>query len=555
MSDSILKNKPATIRQMLRASALKYKNNTAFIIKNERDEASAITYDTFLKNTDALAVALINDLKLKGKKIGICGKNSYWWCLSYMAIMSGAGIVVPIDKELSGNEFASIINTGRLDAVICDSEAAEKFYESLRLMQKPPLIILSESGNYNNAVLLSELIESGERLLADGTALPDENEISPSAVAVLLFTSGTTGTAKGVMLSNDNLCSDLAAVCDSVEITEQDVSLSVLPLHHTYEAISFLMVIFKGGCICFCPNFRQLTRCFQQYRPTVFVCVPLILEKIHKRIISNIEKEGKKHLTQLLSLLSPAISEKKRKSIFSDIHYFFGGRLDKIIVGAAALRKNVAENFELFGFRVIIGYGLTECSPIVICNSDTERTPDSVGKPVKGAEAVIVNADENGIGEIHVRGPMVMTGYYNNPEETEKVLKNGWFNTGDLGFIDEKGNFHITGRSKNIIVTATGKNIYPEELEQILMKSPLIKECLVYSPDDSIITAEVLCDEAELKHHLKSNSPTENEIYSAVNDFIRGVNRKLPSYKRIKQLIIRKNEFTKTSSHKIKRNN
>lgn len=553
MSSYTVNNK--TVRQMLMRSAEKYPHNSAFMIKEEDKSISHITYRKFRSDVDALAAALLKGFNLKGKKIAVSGKNSYEWCLSYMAVLSGVGILVPIDKDLSGEEIANILNMGDIDALIADNEVTEKVLKSVHSLNKKPVLICSEKRDKDSVIPLKVLLEKGYEFLGEGFVLPDESEIDPHSLAVLLFTSGTTGVAKGVMLSNFNLCSDLEAISDIVNVESDDVSLSVLPLHHTYEAIAFLMLISKGGCISFCKSFKHLLRAFSEYKPTVFVSVPLILEKIHGRIISVMEKEGKLKKARLFSVVSSAVSEEKRRKIFSEIHSFFGGRLKKIIVGAAALQKNVADDFEMFGIPVIIGYGLTECSPIVICNSDKERTSDSIGKPIKNTEVRIVRSDENGIGEIHVKGPMVMLGYFNNKEETDRVMDEGWFNTGDLGYRDKNGNYHITGRSKNVIVTNTGKNIYPEELEFYLSKSPLVAECLVYSTENDIITAEILPDSEEVKRKAKKDDATEKEIFNLINDVVKAINWKLPSYKRIKKLIIRNSEFNKTTTHKIKRNN
>lgn len=545
--------KPRTLRAMLENSAKNYAEKDAFLLKNDGGEICGVKYKNFKSDVDALAAVLLGELDLRGKKIAVCGKNSYEWCLTYMAVVSGVGVLVPIDKELNDEEIANLINTGKVDCFVGDRKSVKKVLLAKEHIGTMPTLICSEECECEQAFSLHELINTGYDLLNGGFSLPDESQIMPDALAVLLFTSGTTGVAKGVMLSNNNLCSDLAAVCESVNITSDDISLSVLPLHHTYESIAFLMVIFKGGCISFSKGFKHILNEFDLYKPTVFVSVPLILEKIHGRIISAMEKEGKLKKARLFSVVSSAVSEEKRRKIFSEIHQFFGGRLRKIIVGAAAIQKNVAEDFELFGFNLIIGYGLTECSPIVICNNDKERTTDSIGKPIKDVEVKIVGADAQGIGEIHVKGPMVMLGYYNNKEETDKVMKDGWFNTGDLGYKDKNGNYHITGRSKNIIVTSTGKNIYPEELELQLMKSTLVAECLVYSHDDDVITAEILPDMLEVKRKIRKDEPDEKEVYSLINDVLKSVNRKLASYKRINKLIVRQSEFNKTTTHKIKR--
>ncbi len=545
--------KPRTLRAMLENSAENYAEKDAFLLKNDSGEIYGVKYKNFKSDVDALAAVLLGELDLRGKKIAVCGKNSYEWCLTYMAVVSGVGILVPIDKELTGEEIANLINMGKVDCFVGDKKSVNKLLSSKEYMASMPCLICSEESDIEQVFSLHEIINTGYELLKGGYSLPQESQIMPDALAVLLFTSGTTGFAKGVMLSNNNLCSDLAAVCEIVIITCDDVSLSVLPLHHTYESIAFLMVIFKGGCISFSKGFKHIINEFSLYKPTVLVSVPLIMEKMHGRIISAMEKEGKLKKARLFSVVSSAVSEEKRRKIFSEIHSFFGGRLRKIIVGAAAIQKNVVEDFELFGFKVVIGYGLTECSPIVICNSEKERTSDSIGKPITDVEVKIVDADEQGIGEIHVKGPMVMLGYHNNKEETERVMKDGWFNTGDLGYKDKNGNYHITGRSKNIIVTNTGKNIYPEELELQLMKSPLVAECLVYSRNDNVITAEILPDMLEIKRKSKKDEPDDNEIYSLLNDVIKTANKKLAVYKRINSLVVRDSEFSKTTTHKIKR--
>ncbi len=545
--------KPRTLRQLLIKSSEKYSENNAFLLKNQNGEIYPVTYEKFRNDIDCLAAGLCEILKKDKKTVGISGKNSYEWCLSYMAVMSLPLILVPIDKDLREEEIANIINMGKVDILICDNEVAEKILRAVHLTEKMPVLICSEKREKDSLIPIDIIIEKGRNLLGNGFSLPQEELIDPHSLAVLLFTSGTTGVAKGVMLSHDNICSDLVAVSKAVEITEEDVSLSVLPLHHTYESIAFLMVIYKGGCISFSSGFRHLLREFGIYRPTVFVSVPLILEKIHGRIVSVMEKEGKLKKMKLFSVVSSAVKDEKKKKVFEDIHNLFGGRLKKIIVGAATLQKNVAEDFETFGIPIIIGYGLTECSPIVICNSDEDRRPDSIGRPVDSAEVKIANPDENGIGEIYVRGPMVMLGYYNNEKETAKVMSDGWFNTGDLGFCDKNGYYRITGRKKNVIVTNTGKNIYPEELEMMLQKSPFVKECVVCASENETITALVLPDTEKMALKHKNEDLTEDEIYESINHVIRAINKKLPSYKRIKKLIIRKSEFDKTTTHKIKR--
>ena len=407
----------------------------------------------------------------------------------------------------------------------------------------------ADGGDYAFENLLmkgKEDITYGKRDYLDAVTLPEH-------IAALLFTSGTTGMTKGVMLSDSNICSDIEAVKQTVTITDTDIAFSVLPLHHTYESIAFLMMIRSGAAISFCESFRRLRENLREYKPTIFVTVPLLLENLHKRITGRMEEEGKGNAARLITKVSTVLPSESRKKIFAEIHNFFGGRLRMIICGAAALQKQTAKDFLSYGIPVIIGYGLTECSPIVICNNDTLPTVDTVGKPLPGVQVKIVNPDEDGIGEIAVKGPMVMKGYYKNKSQTDAVMIDGWFHTGDLGFADKNGNYHITGRCKNVIVTANGKNIYPEELEYYLSKENVIGECIVYSEADDIISVEILPSMEDVKKKLKKEYPTDEEIHSAVKEAVRSVNKGLQGYKRIRKVTIRKEAFDKTSTHKIKR--
>ena len=355
------------------------------------------------------------------------------------------------------------------------------------------------------------------------------------------------------MLSNRNLCSDLFLVSENIRLTPCDRSLSLLPLHHTYETMAFLMMLYCGGSIAFCGGVRYLSKSFQLFSPTVFVTVPLILEKLYDRLMGEIEKKGMRQKFRLATLVSTAMSEEKKKKLFSEIHDFFGGRLEKFVVGAAPLQSSAAEAFEAFGFKVVIGYGLTECSPIVICNSVGDTTPDTVGRPLQEVGVKIDNPDEKGIGEILIKGPMVMLGYYKNERATDEVFRDGWFCTGDLGHVDKNGRYRISGRCKNVIVTRNGKNIYPEELEYRLNKNPYIAESLVFGEKGDIVSCEIVPDEQAIKAKLKKQIPTDEEIKAVINEAVRGINRYLPSYKRIKKVTVKKDGFDKTTTHKIKR--
>lgn len=531
--------RPFTVKEILEASEEKYRYNCAFTFLDGEGRITEINYKKMKKDVDCLAASLLHEYKLKGEKAAIIGCNSYEWCISYLACLSAGIVAVPTDRELSPEDIDSLLTFAGVRAVLGDSRNINK------LTKKEDVQYIDlEDGIYT-------LIERGNYLKTEGMNTGEAPD--PDSLAVLLFTSGTTGTSKGVMLSNRNLCSDLFLVKKNVRLTEKDRSLSLLPLHHTYEAMSLLMVLYCGASVAFCGGIRYLSRSFRTFSPTVFVTVPLVLEKLHERIIDEIESKGMLRKLRLASIVPSAISEDKKKKLFHDIHVLFGKRLETIIVGAAALQPSVAEDFELFGFKIIIGYGLTECSPIVICNSVDDRTTDTVGRPLDETEVKIDSPDEKGIGELLVKGPMVMLGYYKNKEATEEVLRNGWFCTGDLGRCDKNGRYRITGRCKNVIVTKNGKNIYPEELEYKLQKNPFISESLVYAEKGDIVSCDVLPDLDAIKHKLKTDTPSDDDVKSLINEAVRGINRHLPAYKRIKKVTVRKDGFPKTATHKIKR--
>lgn len=545
--------KVETLRELLKESEKRYSDKDAFLLKDAGGALYGITYRQFLRNVQCLGTALTSGLNSKNKNIAIFMENSYEWTSAFMAITSGVGTAVPLDKDLPSNELYNILTFSDAHIIFTD----EKRYDTLQSLpeefRKSLRIILTGTLKKADTISFNDLLTSGENLLKDGDNTFLTAKTLPTDTAAIFFTSGTTGMTKGVMLSNINLCSDFTAVSQYVRIYEGDLSMSILPMHHTYELIAFLMIIYSGATVSFSQGIRTLKNDFSLYRPTVFVTVPLMLEKLDARIQSKMQQSSKRSIAKIISRMSAVIPKDSKKKIFSEIHSFFGGRLRMIICGAAALKKETAVNFTSYGIPVIIGYGLTECSPIIICNTDTDPTPDSVGLPLPGVQIKIANPDENGIGEICAKGPMVMKGYYKNEQQTKKVIADGWFHTGDSGYKDTDGNYHITGRIKNIIVTRNGKNIYPEEIEYYLTTHPQIAECVVYGEGADIIAAEILPDPQNISAKLGKETPSPDEIHNAVREAVRSVNRSLPSYKRIKKVTLRETAFDKTSTHKIKR--
>lgn len=551
-----------TLKQMLKANAARYAIRKAFLVKDESGEIDSISYKKFSSHVDSLGTALTEKLGLKNCHIGLCARNCYEWCVSYFAVSCGTGVVAAIDRETIIPELFNIIEFAELQAIIADKRVTEKLIENSEKLPQGFLIICIDDYDDERVISFHALIDEGKALIKQGVTAFSDCEIDPDTMSVLLFTSGTTGMAKGVMLSHRNLCSDIYGTLSNVKINYDDSTLCVLPLHHAYQAIVMLAIIAIGGSVSFSQGLRHVVENLNEYNPTVFVSVPLMLEKMHKKIVEQLSSQGnfKKAFTagKAKSFFSKIGNKETKKRIFSLVHAVFGGNLRMIIGGAAMFDPDVARDYEAFGFPVIIGYGLTECSPIVICNSTDDPTPDSVGKPIGYAEAQIFKPDEDGIGEIIVKGPMVMLGYYKNQEETDKVIKDGWFHTGDLGYADENGNYHITGRSKNVIVTKNGKNIYPEELEYYLNSDPAVLESLIFgsesSRSDPQVTAKVVPDEQAIKKKLKKDKLTSQDIQKAIVEAVRKLNRRLPSYKSIKKINIETNELEKTSTHKLKRN-
>lgn len=550
-------------KDLLAQSAHLFGSLPAYRLKGADGTYFPVTYQEFQNDVNAVGTALLS-LGLKGENIAVSGENSYMWETSYLGITCGVGVVVPIDRELPADDFVTILTVSGAKAIFCDKKRQERVAACLdRIPQKITMICFDEEEDQSETVLsYSKLMERGRALLQEGNRDFLDAEIDNKALGSLIFTSGTTGMAKGVMLSQYNICSDLMALSGVVKVNTDDQVLSILPLHHTYESsLGFLFVLYSGACISFCEGLKYLAKNMQEVQPTIFVTVPLMLEKLHKRIMKAAqEKKGGKAVLgfgKMLAKASSALGVNVSEKVFATIHKTFGGRLRLLITGAAAIAPNIVDDFRTFGLEVYLGYGLTECSPLVIGNNDRLALSDSVGVPLPGVEAKIINPDFSGVGEICVRGPMVMMGYYNAPEQTAEVLdEDGWFHTGDLGTVDDQGHYRITGRIKNVIVTKNGKNIYPEEVEYYLNNNPFIAESVVSGEDvddDMFVTASVFPNVEAIKEKKKKQTLTAEEISKAIGDVIKEVNKKLPSYKNIKRIHIRDTEFVKTTTQKIKR--
>jgi len=419
---------------------------------------------------------------------------------------------------------------------------------------------ISENNGFKE---LKALIGAGRKKIAEGCRDFIDAQLDTEAMSILLFTSATTDKSKAVMLCHRNIAENLMAMSSMLNIVPDDIFLSVLPLHHTYEnTCGFLCPLYRGAAIAYCEGLRHIQKNLQEAQATVMLGVPLIYEAIYKRIWDQASKNPKTlkklkfgiKLSEILKKLGIDITKK----LFAPVHNSFGGKIRIFISGAAGIDPEVAKGFRSLGIHFVQGYGLTECSPIVTLNRDVDFKDDAAGLPLPGIEVRIDDADPDGIGEITVKGPNVMLGYYEDPESTQRVMKDGWFSTGDLGYIDADGFIHITGRKKNVIVTKNGKNIYPEEIETLLTKSLYIKECIVFGKDDPVfgdvvVSATIVPEMEVIETLFEGRKPTEEEIYDIIRKEVKEVNKSLVTYKYVKDFNIRYEEFAKTTTRKIKR--
>ncbi|MBO5421229.1 MAG: AMP-binding protein [Clostridia bacterium] len=553
-----------TFRELLTQSMALYGNSPAFKVKNDVKQIVDVSYNQYHDDVFSLGTALL-DLGLKDCRIAVAGASSYKWCMSYMSVVCGVGVVVPTDKELPFADIKSILEVSESKAIIFDKKFGKKLLEHRDELPEGMIYICMDQKEDEDGILsLDALVKKGAQLIADGNedyinAEPDSNKLS-----VLLFTSGTTGMSKAVMLSSRNICSDIMSIMGIVKINKGERIMSVLPIHHTYECtVTFLCCIYGGVTICFCEGVRYITKNLEEYRPNILIVVPLLIEKFYSRIQKALEKE--KGAKAKIGFASKIYKAGKKFGIdtsdlfFKKIKDAFGGEIRLIISGAAGIEPNIIKDMNSYGIQTFQGYGLTECSPIVICNSDKESKHGSIGRPIPNVEAKLINCDENGVGELCVKGPMIMLGYYKNEEATNAVFDyDGWFHTGDLATVDSDGFYYIQGRSKNVIVTRNGKNIYPEELEALLMKEKVVKECMVVGAEDdkenTIVKARIFPDISVVSAETGNVNVTPEEISKAVSKAVRNVNSQVVAYKAIKETEIMEKEFAKTTTAKIKRN-
>ena len=542
------------LKDMLEKTAVKNSTKTAFKVKDQNGKIKNKSYIDFKNDVQSLSTKLM-EMGMQNQRIAVMGKNSYSWAISYLAATI-IGIVVPIDKEASKENVKEFLNVSNSKAIIADDKYLNEIFEfKSELKNETMLIDMQNTSKYTN---LSDLIADGKKLIDDGNSEYENIKINPDEMKILLFTSGTTGNSKAVMLSHKNICSNIVSIASIVKVDNATRVLSILPLHHTYECtIGYLLVVYGGGTICYCEGLRYITKNIQEYQPTFILCVPLLLENVYKKVIKTLKsslpekytKDESKIIDNLPFYLKGIVKNKVKKSL--------GGKIKTFIVGAAAIKPDLVEAFFKLGIKVLQGYGLTECSPLVAGNNDFYYKAASCGMPIPNVEYKIDNPNDEGVGEIIVKGTNVMLGYYENEEATKNVLKDGWFHTGDLGYVDDEEFLYISGRSKNMILTKNGENIYPEEIENILNDDDLIEESLVIGTsngkDDVQVKAKIFPNIEAIKEYLGNKFPTKEEISKILNEAVKKANAKLPNFKHIKSFKIMDEDFERTTTNKVKR--
>ncbi len=538
----------SSIKEMLYLAEKEAGDNIAF--KYNEGGIKEVTYKTFRHTVLSLGTALASR-GFADKHIACLSENRYKWIVAFLTMLCSEGVYVPIDKELPGKDILNVIIHSDSELVFCSKKYEDLLAENASVIDKVKYFISFDRAEHDGMFLsFDRLVEEGAKLLEEGNTSYTDMQSDEYALKLLVYTSGTTGMAKGVMLSEHNIVS---CIYYGLQVsTIYDTCLSVLPYNHTYEAVCGLLVsLHKHATICINENLRTVTKNLKLYKPSYVFLVPAFAEMFYSKIWANIREQKKEKLFKIMIKVSGGLLKigiDMRKVFFRSIHDVFGGRVIKLVCGGAPIRAEVGEFFEAIGIYLISGYGITECSPLVSVNRDRFNDFSTAGVKLPCIDVKIVDAGEDGNGEICVKGDTVMLGYYKNPEQTAEVIKDGWFYTGDFGYLNDKQQLVITGRKKNLIVLSNGKNIYPEEIENYIIGLSYIKEVVVYSDKDSDGSEKSIYAELFLEPELEEK-PDEKQIKKDIDELLKD----LPYYKQISRVVIRDTEFEKTTSRKIKR--
>ena len=536
------------LKDMLKKSGEKYGEKIAYKIRQENGYKE-ITHNEVRKMVDGLGTKLI-DMGLKDKRIAVIGENRYEWEIAYLSIVCGTGTVVPLDKSLPENELESLIERSKAEAIIC----SQKYVEILKKTKLKYIISMDLEKDNDGIISQKRLISEGIQLVKSGNTSFTNAKIDNEKMSIMLFTSGTTSISKAVALSHKNICSNLMDISSILDVNSSDVFLSFLPLHHVFECtVGFLFSLYVGAETVFCDGIRHIPENLAEYKVSVMASVPAIYERLFKIIKKHLEKQGKVEQILKDEEKYKDSSMEKKKEVFKEIHDLLGGNIILFISGAASLEPSIEEKFRRLGFNMVQGYGLTETSPVVAIGNKKYHKTGSIGKCVPSDEVKLLDINKDGIGELAVKGPNVMLEYYENKEATEKVLKDGWFQTGDLARIDEEGYIFICGRKKSVIVLKNGKNIFPEEMETLINKEDGVEESFIFGkpiskdPNDIKIFVKIVYNKESFE------GKTETEIKEYFNEKIKSINKTMPHYKAIRGIIISDKPLIKTTTNKIKR--
>lgn len=560
-------------RDIIKATVEKYPDNVAYKFKKnfKKDDECVVEkkYKEIKMEIEGFSTALLN-LGLENKKVILIGNNRYEWCVSYLAVTTGNMVIVPLDKALPDGEIKNLIETSKADAVIYENKYADifnKLKESKSTTIKN-FINMDLEKEEKGIFSFRQLVEQGIKLIENGNEDYNKIKLDDDKMSILLFTSGTTSQPKGVMLSQKNICSNVMGMAKMSKMYSDDVLLSFLPLHHTFECtITFLYGFYSGVTIAFCDGLKYIAKNLEEYKVSVIVAVPLVLETMYKKIENGIEKSGKAKTVKVMGSISNFLYKYLhidiRRKIFKSVLDQLGGHVRILYFGAAAMSKPVIDGYNTFGIASVQGYGLTETSPLIAAETDKNKKPGSVGRNPYNVQIKIVDENDDEIknvglehvGEIVAKGPNVMIGYYENEEATKQVLKDGWFHTGDLGYFDKDGYLFITGRKKEVIVLKNGENVYPSDIEFLVNELSYVQESILFpkknSKNEIALGIKIVYDQDLVKETF--GDKTEKEYEKLIWKDIKEINKKLPVFKKIKELIITTEPLEKTTTQKIKR--
>ncbi len=553
------------LRELLTGCAERYGSDAAFLIKTRREtktQPAEYRRRSFIELRDdvvSLGAAFLR-LGLRGKRLAIIGKNRYEWIIAYYAHLCGLGICVPLDKDLPYEELELSLRRAKVDALLFDDAHLPLAEELIRRNVFPGMQFLSmdKSDAFTDIPTLLETGAADTGAIAEYRALP----VDGNALSVILFTSGTSGLAKAVMLSQYNITQNTWAVLSAEDLRHGDVNMAFLPYHHTFGSTGQTMMTCAGMTTVYCDGLKYIQKNIVEYKVSVFICVPLLIEAIYKRVLAEIEKQGKTKtfaFGKKLSRLLMKLGIDKRRAIFKDIHEKFGGNLRYMISGASPLDPEVERGFIDMGISVVQGYGMTETSPVLAGENPDHIRPGTIGHSMPGVRLAIEDPNEEGIGELVAQGPNVMLGYYEDDAATAEIMEGGWLHTGDLASVDGDGYLSIRGRKKNVIVLKNGKNIYPEEIELLVGNLPYVTECLVFGEarerdgdaKDLVLAVKLVVDRARLAE--TRGAETDEAVEAAVLADIEAINESLPHYKRIYRRYLTDEPMEKTTTGKIKR--